>query len=118
MLFNLDGEEMNRLPHQEEFDMRRDRLPDGFFERLWEFINQYCDANREVRAGYFFSVPEFAPLHQELVAALGSEDEANLFLGQVLWEVVRARPDRWRFHRPEGSGGGDHPVGMVYWRED
>ena len=117
MLLNLDDREMPDLPHREDYERRRQRLPESLFDRLGRFINGYCDTRGQVRAGYFFSEPDFPPLYQELATALGSEDEANLFLGQMLWEALRVgRPtERWRFVRPEG--GEDHPAGMQYWRE-
>ena len=115
MLRNLRGEVVDKLPHQEEYDRRVARLRPEVLDELQRRINDYCDSHSSVKAGWLFGIEGFETMHRDLVSSCGGdEEEANLFLGQILWEVLRHRSDEWWFHRPEG--GGDHPAGMRYDR--
>jgi len=116
MLESIDGKRMKGLPHRDQYNRRVGRLRSGLAGEVQNIIARYCDSHNEVTAGWLFSQPEFPPKHQEMTDALRVEEEANQLLGQMLWEVLRARPEVWLFYRPESEG--EFPAAMRYWRKE
>lgn len=116
MLENLDGDSVDKLPHDDEYRRRTSKLPPGLLDEIKSFIDGYCHGHREVKVGWLLSAAGCEQMYRQVVTSLdGDGEEASKFLGQVLWEVLRHRAETWRFLRPEG--GGAHPAGMHYWRQ-
>ena len=109
MLINPNGDEVNNLPHEAEFNRKKSLLTEEAYSAIVKEIQDYCDMHEAVRAAFFADRPSRSVL---LNALRGDDEEAAKFHGQILWDVLRKREDEWWFHRPESIDG--EIVGMAY----
>lgn len=115
MLESIEGRLVEHLPHDQQYQNRIGRLQPGLADEVLAMMSSFCADHASVTAGWLFRVSEFEAKHRDVVGALGSEEEANQLLGQMLWETLRQRPETWLFHRPERQG--EFPAAMHYWRK-
>lgn len=109
MLINPNGEQVDNLPHEEEFNRKKALLTDDAYSAILMEIEEYCDVHETLRAAMFADRPSRSTL---LKALSGDEEEAAKFHGRLLWDVLRSQEDEWWFHGPESIVG--EITGMVY----
>ncbi len=118
MLYNLNGEEMTYMPHQEEYDLRRANLSDEDYYRVVDAINDYIDNSNGVFASSFIPGADWTdtPYQPLYLACNQSKEQSAMFFGQIVWQVVMDRDDEWLFKPPDMDADGIQ--GTTYWRRD
>ena len=114
MLFNLDDKPLDKLPHQEDFDARRTRISDQDYDAVESALNRIVADRLNVDQGFqstWLWEPLGEALHTKIREAAGRD--ADFFFGQIVWQVVRKRPDEWYFCRPAQDD--DRIAGTRYW---
>jgi len=111
MLQDIEGNPVNRNPHQAEYDNWCNALAESDLVAMQQAINDYTDDRDELQASFLpGKSPEIKALFPRLTAACGGDEEqAGLFFGNIVWRVIYDRSENWRFTRTEGV------EGMFYW---
>lgn len=117
MLFDLNGNEVKRLPHREQFEAWRNRISDEDYERAVEAIKMLIHDKGEFNSSFLpgsdWTGTAFEPLYE---ACGRNVTHAGYFFGLIVWSVVMEDEDAWVF-KPSDKGEGD-PLGTFYWRID
>ncbi len=116
MLFNLDNDPMNTLPHADEYRLWRSNISDDDYDWIVTEINTFVDNQQSFVSSYLPSQLWGNSPCQPLLNACGqSREQAGLFFGLIVWEAIKARSDDWYFKPNERE---DRDVmGKVYWRK-
>ena len=117
MLYNLDRDPMETVPHRGEFDTWRARLSDAHYNAMYNAINNYCDRCEEVFCSTWLpgSDPAIEAAFPPLTVACGGNEElSGLFFGIIVWIVMMERNDQWLFKPAEQQE--DRWRGVTYFR--
>ena len=117
MLIDLNDKKTDYLPHENEFEARCANLSDVEYRQVEASVNEFCDTHRAVsRANLNGDDWASEPWAAVRRACRGDVEEAEMFLGQILWQCLRMRSEEWRFDRPPSTDG--EIRGMIYWRRE
>jgi len=116
VLFNLDRKEMTSVPHERDFRMARARLTDEEYQAVVDAINEYVDEQNCFVSSYIPGSDWTCTVYQALYCACNqSQDQAGMFFGLIVWQVMMERDDEW-FFRPADKDF-DAVIGMTYFRK-
>jgi hypothetical protein len=109
MLIDIDnGQPIDRIPYQRDFDALRQRLSDAEFDAMIARINELIDeSGAEIAtAGWLpgsdWTGTAFQPIYTK--AARADFGRSAKFFGQLVWYAVMKRPERWASGRYDLDG--------------
>jgi len=115
MLFDLDGNQMTRVPHKDQFDNWRTIIEDADYDRAVDAIkDRIAPVNiftSSFLPGRDWTGTPFQPLY---VACGKSVKQSGYFFGLIVWSIIMEDDDKWVF-KPSEKDDGD-PLGTTYWR--
>lgn len=118
MLFDIDsGQEVNYIPHQNNFNLWRSRLSEKEFDSITDKLNSLIDKDEIHTSSWIpgnnWSNTVFEPIYAK--ACNMDENLSGLCFGLFVWYVFQERDDEWYFGRFEKDG---FPIkGMTYFRK-
>jgi len=120
MLFDMDGNEMNYMPHQNDYDRWRANLSDADYRAIIDELHLKFDkaaqAEAPVWSSYIPGNDWEGTIYQPIYHACGDNyDVAKLFFGLLVWEAAQSHEHDWVFIR-EDKGTDDKPFGLTYFR--
>jgi len=102
MLFDMNGNRVNRNPHENDFREWHQALGDANLHATEQAINGFCDVYEEFRSNFMpGQSPEIAALFLALTNATGDEEQAAWFFGNIVRRVIDDRRDNWAFRLPD-----------------
>ncbi|MCY2926106.1 MAG: hypothetical protein NT031_11810 [Planctomycetota bacterium] len=114
MLFNIEGKQITKLPHKDQFTAWRRRLSDADYQRAADSIKSMCEAKDFVVSSFLpgsdWTGTEFQPLY---FACGQSMQQSGLFFGLIVWKVMMDDDAEWCFL--PADKGGDDVLGMRYF---
>ena len=116
MLYNIDGKDVTRIPHRQQYDKCRAILSDEDYYRAVDAINKYINT-KDVFISSYIPGPDWTntPYHPLYLACQQNADRAGLFFGQIVWDTVMKREDDWCFLPADKDF--DDVIGMKYFRK-
>ena len=120
MLYDLNKQQIDHLPHQREFDDWRRRLPDADYSAIVDELYRHFDLvydrqqDRVFNASFLPGSDWTGTVFQPIYHATGNlKEHAALFFGQIVWEAIRSHHGDWLFLRQERND--DRPIGLTYF---
>jgi len=117
MLFDLDGNQMTRVPHKGEFDAWRTKIGNADYDLAVEAIKDRIDGKSVFTSSFLPGSDWMGTPFQPLYFACGqSEEQSGYFFGLIVWSIIMEDDDEWVF-KPSEKDDGD-PLGTTYWRRN
>lgn len=121
MLYNIDDQEMDYMPHNETYEVLMRRLSETDFENIIRAIHERLDntnpGQKVITSSYIPGSDWTRTPFQPIYLACGQDwDSARLFFGQLVWRAVQLHPEQWYFIRQQRDD--DRPIGMTYFRQE
>lgn len=124
MLFDLDGNQMNDIPHRRDYDAWRAGLTDAQHSAIMGELHRIMDqaiVSGEVRGENGIFNSSFIPgsdwtgtVYQPIYEACNENfDHAKYFYGLLVWKAVMEHRAEWVFIRQEADT--TRPLGMTYF---
>ena len=120
MLYTVDRELIEYIPHVADYERWRRRLSDleyeAIFQELNERVNEHMQRNGVVTSSWIpgadWTGTVFQPIYEN--ACNYDADQAALCFGLILWDVMMQREEAWSFGRYEKDG--IEIRGLTYFR--
>ena len=100
------GCRIDYTPHADDWRVWRARLTESQWQAISDELNRRIDRDEVHTAGWIpgrdWTGTVFQAIYEDACAR--NEDAARLCFGLAVWEVIRARADRWSFGRYEKDG--------------
>jgi len=114
MLLDGDGQLVDFMPQQAKFDAWRERLPPGDYAGIVAALNAFIDARDSFESSWTLDSLGPALERALLTAAGGNPAHSAEFMRLLVWDVIRVRPDEWKFYQAATSE--DQTGGMYFFR--
>lgn len=101
MLFDLNGKELTKIPHTNNYKLIRERLSEKEYNDIVEALENRIDSDKnEVITsswipGKNWEDTVFWPIYEK--AANQNVELAGLFFGLIVWVVFMEHPKKWTF---------------------
>jgi len=106
MLYTIDREPINYIPHQQHYEIWRRRLSQEEFEAIVRELNIRINTDEVHTAGWIpgsdWEGTPFYPIYEK--ACLGDVEASGMCFGLIMWEVMMNRSEAWAFGRYEKDG--------------
>ena len=106
MLETLDGKNVTKIPHKEDYDRWCSRMNPADYKAIEDELNARIDKDDIHTAGWMpgsdGTGTVFEPLYRD--ACKMNVTHAGMFFGLIVFKVFMERPERWIFGRYEKDG--------------
>ena len=115
MLFDIDGNEIDQIPHRYEYEVWRSWLAQEDLQAISDELNQRVSGDEVHTSSWMPGSDWSGTVYQPIYDACQDQETAAKFFGLILWDVMMNRKgEAWCFGRYEKDG---LPIeGLTYFR--
>ena len=114
MLFDINGNKIDWIPHPVEYETWKNQLKIAEIEAIFDELDS-CVSEANVRTSSWIPGHNWTgTVYQPIYDACQDWETAAKFFGLILWEVMMKRDKAWCFGRYEKDG--IQIKGMTYFR--